>query len=69
MNMNTTQGSMRPRSAAAPMASAGLFWGVSLVLGTRLGMEVRRGGRDIRDGCEHALVDGKKQIRDSRASN
>lgn len=65
------QGSKRPRSAAAPMARAGLYREIvsihpPLNLGSVLSSKV---SEYLRDGSEHALVDGKEQVGNSGASN
>lgn len=61
--MKTTHGSIRPLSATAPTASATLF--------VLLAIEVKliKGGKSLRDGREHALVDGKEEIRDPPTAN
>lgn len=61
MNMKITQGSMRPRSATAPVAMATLYtkisWDPQCV-----SVEVT-----LRDGSEHALIHRIQQIRDPAA--
>lgn len=56
MKMKTAQGSIRPLSAAAPMARAGLL---SLLAFCFFNLEKN----DLRDGREHHLVDGEEKIR------
>jgi hypothetical protein len=51
---------MRPLSAAAPIARAGLLLSVLSYL---------EGERNSRDGSEHALVNGKEEIRDLGTTN
>lgn len=63
MNMKTTQGSIRPRSATAPTARATLY---------TVSAAVRLPGsrsEDVRDGSEHALVNSEHEIRNLVAAD
>lgn len=63
INMKITQGSMRPRSATAPTASATLKM-LSVAVDSDLASNI-----DVRDRGEHALVNSEHEIRDLVASN
>jgi len=65
MNMKTTQGSIRPLSAAAPITSAGLYISCQRLAHFQ-GLEAEV---NIRDGSEHPLVNGKEQARNSGTSH
>ena len=55
---------MRPRSAAAPIARAGLGEHVS-----KRREDSRQKGKSLRDGCEHALVEAEQDVGDLAAAN
>jgi len=59
--MKTTQGSIRPRSAAAPMASATLHISLRQDCHT---IESHREVLDIRDSREHALINSEQKVWD-----
>jgi hypothetical protein len=57
MNMKITHGSMRPRSATAPTASA-------TADKCQSGHVVQGWEQKLTDGSEHALIDGEHKIRE-----